>query len=215
MEIDREVGMDTRERGNRVVLRDGSEVIIDQVHRTDAQLLVDAFDRLSEETRRLRFLTPKPRLTDEEVQYFSHVDHHDHEALGAMDPASGRGVGLARYIREAGDPEVAEIAVTVADEWQGRGLGTELLNRILERAHAEGIRRFSALLEADNDTMLQLLHQIGGELRETERGAGVVGYEVTLPTEGHPKQVRELLRAFARRQAARRAGDETDQSQSP
>jgi GNAT superfamily N-acetyltransferase len=202
------------ERGTRVALRDGSEVIIDQVHRTDAQLLVDGFDRLSDETRRLRFLTAKPRLTDEEVRYFSQVDHHDHEALGAMDPVSGRGVGLARYIREAHDPEVAEIAVTVADEWQGRGLGTELLHRILERANAEGIRRFSALLEADNDTMLQLLHQIGGELRETESGAGVVGYEVTLPTEGRPKAIRELLRAFARRQAARRAGDEIDPTQS-
>lgn len=206
--------MDTTERGTRVVLHDGSEVIIDQVHRTDAQLLVDGFDRLSDETRRLRFLTAKPHLTDEEVRYFSQVDHHDHEALGAMDPVSGRGVGLARYIRETRDPEIAEIAVTVADEWQGRGLGTELLHRILERAKAEGIHRFSALLDTDNDTMLQLLHQIGGELHETESGAGAVGYEVTLPTEGHPKQIRELLRGFARRQAARRAGDEIDQTQS-
>ena len=60
--------MDTTERGTRVALRDGSEVIIDQVHRTDAQLLVDGFDRLSDETRRLRFLTAKPRLSEEEVR---------------------------------------------------------------------------------------------------------------------------------------------------
>ena len=122
--------MNPTERGVRVVLRDGSEVIIDQVHRTDAPLLTEGFARLSEETRRLRFLTAKPRLTEAEVRYFTQVDHHDHEALGAMVPVGGRGVGLARYIRDRSDPETAEVAVTVADDWQGRGLGTELLRRI-------------------------------------------------------------------------------------
>jgi RimJ/RimL family protein N-acetyltransferase len=188
------------DRGTRVVLRDGSEVIVDQVHRTDARLLAEGFARLSDETRRLRFLTPKPRLSEEEVRYFSQVDHHHHEALGAMDPTDGRGVGLARYIRYTDDPEVAEIAVTVADDWQGRGLGTELLCRILRRADEEGVRRVTALVEADNDAMLHVLREIGGELRETENGAGVVGYEVTLPTEGGSGQVMALLRALARRQ---------------
>jgi RimJ/RimL family protein N-acetyltransferase len=192
--------MDTAERGTRVVLHDGSEVIIDQVHRTDAQRLAEGFARLSNETRRLRFLTAKPRLSEEEVRYFTQVDHHDHEALGAMVPTDGRGVGLARFIRDANDPKVAEIAVTVADDWQGRGLGTELLHRIMERAGEEGIRRFTALVEVDNDAMIQILHEMGGELRETEGGAGVVGYEVTLPTEGHPNQILRLLRAIARRQ---------------
>jgi GNAT superfamily N-acetyltransferase len=189
--------MDPRQRGTPVVLRDGSVVNVDQVHRTDAALLADGFARLSEETRRLRFLTAKPRLTEAEVRYFTEVDHHDHEALGAIDPIDGRGVGLARYIRDRDDPEVAEVAVTVADDWQGRGLGTELLRRITERAREEGIRQFTALVAVDNDTMLQLLHEIGVEVHETGSGSGAVDFRITLPVEGPPTSVQELLRAIA------------------
>lgn len=192
--------METAERGTRVTLRDGSEVIIDQVHRTDAHLLAEGFARLSDETRRLRFLSAKPRLSAAEVRYFTHVDHHDHEAIGAMVPADERGVGLARYIRDVEDPEVAEFAITVADDWQGRGLGTELLHRIMKRAREEGILRFAALVEADNDTMIHILHELGGELRETGSGGGAVGYEVTLPTGGDHRQILALLGALARRQ---------------
>lgn len=192
--------MTSVERGTRAVLRDGSEVVIDQVHRTDAQLLAEGFARLSEETRRRRFLTSKPRLTAQELRYLTQVDHHDHEALGAMDPSSGRGVGIARFIRDEDDPELAELAVTVADDWQGRGLGTELLLRIMQRAREEGILRFTALVESENDTMIQLLHEIGGEVRETERAEGTVGYELTLPTVGETFRALDLLRAIARRQ---------------
>ena len=145
------------------------------------------------------------------MRYFTHVDHHDHEAIGAMAPSDQRGVGLARYIRDTEEPEVAEIAVTVADDWQGRGLGTELLRRIMERAGEEGVRRFTALVEADNDTMIHVLHELGGEVRETETesGGGAVAYEITLPNEGDPRQVRALLRAMARRQcrSPRRVND--------
>ncbi len=192
--------MGTVERGTRVVLRDGSEVVIDQVHRTDVQLLADGFSRLSDESRRFRFLTAKERLSEGELRYFTRVDHHDHEALGALDPADGRGVGLARYIRDPHDPEVAEVAVTVVDEWQGRGLGTELLRRIMDRAAEEGIRRFSALVDADNEPMIQILHEIDGDLRETEEGAGAVGFEIALPAEGQPNAVLQLLKAVARLQ---------------
>lgn len=192
--------MAAEERGTRVRLRDGSEVLVDQVHRTDARLLADGFARLSDETRRLRFLSAKPRLSAAEIRYFTQIDHHDHEAIGAMVPVDGRGVGLARFIRDVDDPEVAEFAITVADDWQGRGLGTELLHRLMARAREEGIHRFSVLVEADNDTMLHILHEIGGELRETESGGGAVGYEVTLPTAGDHRQVLALMRAIGRRQ---------------
>lgn len=193
------------ERGTRVVLRDGSEVLVDQVHRTDASLLADGFARLSDRSRRLRFLTGKERLSEDELRYFTHVDHHDHEAIGALDPGNGRGVGLARYIRDPDDPELAEVAVTVIDEWQGRGLGTELLHRIMDRAAEEGVRRFSALVDADNETMIQILHEIGSELRETESGSGAVAYELALPAEGQASPIWELLRAVARLQ--RRSGN--------
>jgi GNAT superfamily N-acetyltransferase len=89
----------------------------------------------------MRFLMTKKQLSPAELRYFTDVDHHDHEALGALN-ADGRGVGIARYIRDAGDPHAAEITITIIDDWHGRGLGTGLLTRLSARARArsEGIR---------------------------------------------------------------------------
>ena len=109
------------------MLRDGSKVLIRQVQGTDAPLLADGFTRLSAQSRQMRFLTRKKELSPAELRYFTDVDHHDHEALGALDHTDGRGVGIARYVRDADDPQAAEIAVTIVDDWQGRGLATELL----------------------------------------------------------------------------------------
>ena len=107
--------------GRPVVLRDGSTVLIRQVQSADAPLLADGFARLSTRACQLRFLSPKNELSPGELRYFTDVDHHDHEALGALNHADGRGVGIARYVRDADDPQAAEIAVTVIDDWQGRG----------------------------------------------------------------------------------------------
>jgi GNAT superfamily N-acetyltransferase len=140
--------------GRPVVLRDGSAVLIRPVRRADARLLADNF-------------------TD--------VDHHNHEALGALDHADGRGVGIARYIRDAADPQAAEIAVTVIDDWQGRGLGTELMAQLSERARSEGIRRFTALVAADNPAMARLLRNVQADLVRREPGA--LQYEIMLGAE--------------------------------
>ena len=80
--------------GRPVVLRDGSTVMIRPVRPVDAQLLADGFARLSARSRRLRFLTQKKELSPAELRYFTDVDHHDHEALGALNHADGRGVGM-------------------------------------------------------------------------------------------------------------------------
>ena len=87
-------------------------------------------------------------------------------------------MGVARYIRDADDPRAAEIAVTIADDWQGRGLGTELLARLSDRARQAGIGRFTATVSADNVAMPRLLWKMGAEL--TGRSRGTVDYEVAL-----------------------------------
>lgn len=186
-------------RGVRVVLRDGSEVRIDRLHRSDAAMLAEGFASLSAESRRLRFLTDKVRLSPEELAYFTQVDHHDHEAIGAMEPTGEHGLGVARFIRDREDPEVAEIAVAVVDAWQGRGLGTELLTRIMDRAYAEGVRRVTAVVAADNDVMIRVLHDVGADLHVTDRGSGVIDYEFTLEPAGRTKLL-DLLRVFGQRQ---------------
>ena len=164
--------------GSPVVLRDGSAVLIRQVRSTDAPLLADGFARLSAASRQMRFLGVKKELSAAELRYFTDVDHHDHEALGALDQAGGHGVGIARYIRDADDPQAAEIAVTIVDDWQGRGLGTELLARLSDRARQEGIRRLTALADAGNVAVATLLRNAGARL--IRRGRGTVEYEITL-----------------------------------
>jgi RimJ/RimL family protein N-acetyltransferase len=126
----------------------------------------------------MRFLMTKKELSPAELRYFTDIDHHDHEALGALSHADGRGVGIARYVRLAEDPQAAEIAVTIVDGWQGRGLGTELLTRLAGRARQEGIHRFTALVADDNMAMAGLLWNMSAHL--VGRSPGTVEYEITL-----------------------------------
>ena len=168
--------------GTPVVLRDGSQVQIREVRGSDAPLLADGFARLSARSRQQRFLSPKHSLSAAELRFLTEVDHHDHEAIGALSPADGRGVGIARYIRDPGDPEAAEIAVTIADDWQGRGLGTELLARLSDRARQEGICRFTATIAYGNAAMATLLQNMGAELAGHDHGT--VDYVVELDRTG-------------------------------
>lgn len=186
--------------GNQVELRDGSIALIRAVQPEDARLLADGFARLSAESRQLRFLTGKPSLTPAEVRYFTEVDHHDHEALGAVNPGDGVGLGIARFIRHAEDPIGAEVAVTVTDAWQRRGLATELLRRLADRARQEGIHYLTALIADDNAAVDGMLERSRGDVSVTHRESGTVEYEITLPPRGLGDGLHSLLRAFGRRQ---------------
>ena len=145
----------------------------------DAPALLEGFARLSQESRRLRFLGPKNELSRREVRYLTEVDHHNHEALVAVSRLTGRGLGVARFIRDTRDREMADVAVTVIDEWQARGLGTVLMTRLAARARCEGIHRFSALISADNRGIRRLLGKLG-QLTLVGREAGTISYEVAL-----------------------------------
>lgn len=175
------------ETGRPFLLRDGSTVVIRPVESGDAPLLADGFARLSARSRRSRFLRDKNSLTESELRFLTCVDHRDHEALGALSP-DGRGVGVARYIRDAEEPRAAEVAVTVVDEWQGRGLGTKLLSLLCERARAEGIYWLTAMVASDNLVSSRLVRNAGGVLVVQEHG--VREYEIWLV----PQHAQDLAR---------------------
>jgi GNAT superfamily N-acetyltransferase len=118
-------------------------------------------------------------LTAAELRYFTEVDHRDHEALMAVDPASGSGVGVARYVRDRDRGDSAEIAVFVLDAWQGRGVGKVLLDRLADRARAEGIHRFTALMLNGNRRMRHLLGNLGDPV-VLDNAAGAVELAVDL-----------------------------------
>ena len=101
-------------------------------------MLRAGFERLTPASRYRRFLTPLDHLSDQQLEYLTDVDHHDHEAIAALTPA-GEGIGVARYVRWPEAPDSAEVAVAVVDDWQGRGLGSALLEELTDRAGEEGI----------------------------------------------------------------------------
>ena len=114
-------------RFERAVLRDGAVVHVRAIGPGDEALLEAGFERLSDESRYKRFLHPVKRLGPRELDYLTHVDHSDHEALLALGAYGVEPVGVARYVRLP-DGESAEVAITVVDDWQGKGVGTVLLH---------------------------------------------------------------------------------------
>lgn len=180
-----------------ITLRDGASIIVRRVTPGDAPLLAEGFARLSATSRRLRFLTGKHMLTQSELRYFTTIDGHDHEALGAIDPDSGNGVGIARFVRDLERPDRAEVAVAVADDYQRRGVGTALLTRLAARARAEDVRYFTALIAGENRTMQDILNRLGTPVRVHHARDGTVEYEIELPKAGLGAQLAEALRAAA------------------
>jgi len=171
-------------------------VAIRPIEPDDRDALARGFARLSEQSRYRRFLSPRGPLSQAELSYLTEVDHRDHEALVAVDPEAGEGVGVARFIRSSEDPAVAELAVAVADNWQGQGVGSLLAAELAKRARDEGITCFTALALAENDAILGLLQDLG-EVRTGRTQLGTVELAVDLPDDGISR-LRRLLRAVAR-----------------
>ena len=155
-----------------VVVADGLSVLIRPIEPDDKRRVADAFERLSPETRYRRFFAPLERLTRQDLRYLTEVDHHDHEALVAVNPENGAIIAVARYVRSQ-DPTEAEVAVVVGDPWQGKGVGSALLERLVERARASGIDHFVALVLSENEDAIELFRHLapgGSSLRRSASG---------------------------------------------
>ena len=183
--------------GAPIKLRDGSRIRIRQGHRSDRELLLRGFQQLSAESRYRRFLTTLSELSGEMVRYLTEIDHHDHEAMIALDERTGDGIGVARYVRDPRRPDTAEVAVTVVDEWQGRGVGTLLLEVICGRARQEGVKTFTALMLATNQDMMDVFQALG-PVRIVDQDTGTVEIEMPIPTLGVPPALKKLVQVSAR-----------------
>lgn len=165
--------------GEDVVLPSGHQVVLRPVLPADAALIGDGFSRLGEESRYRRFFMPLSELSAQQLEFLSRVDHHDHEAIGAITAVDGLGVGVARYIRSPDRPDHAEVAVTVVDEWQGRGVGRVLLACLADRARSEGIGWFTADTLAVNAPMLHLLRALGPTSTDAQGATVTVRVDLT------------------------------------
>src|SRR3954454_8415099 len=175
-------------------LRDGSRIAIRPIEPADRAMLAEGFERLSPESRYRRFFGPMPALRERDLDYLTNVDHHDHEALVVTDANTGAGVAVARFVRTG--PDVAEPAIVVADDWQGRGVGGALLDALAARAREEGITRFDAPVLATNTEAIRLLSSVGQT--SVRHDGRELQMSIELPeAPGAEQRPRGLLRHFA------------------
>lgn len=181
----------------RTRLRDGTRVLIRMVGPDDRTQLEQGFERLSTRSRYLRFHAVVEQLSDEQLRYLTEVDQVDHVAWLALDLDAPEhpGIGVARFVRLDDEPNVAEAAVTVLDEYQGRGLGTELLHVLAAAAVQRGITTFRAYVLGENRAMLHVLEALGPT--HTERQLNVYQIDVELPAaeDSPPLSAQRVFRA--------------------
>ncbi len=159
------------------VLKDGTTVRIRPIVPGDRDALGVFVDNMSTETSYFRFFRVKRALTDEELTEFTTIDYHTKMAFVAI--ADGELVGVGRYSAADGGEVDAEVAFTVADAKQGKGIGTLLVFRIASYAREHGITEFKAYVLSDNHAMMRVFRNAGFVLtREIDEGV----YTVTIPT---------------------------------
>lgn len=145
---------------------------------SDREDYAAAFDRWSADSRYTRFLSPRGSLSEGELDYMTDVDQHDHVALVAF-TEDGQPVGLGRFVRIASEPSCAEAAIAVADDWQGRGIGTAIGHELARRAREVGVSCFTAAALATNRPIMSLLSELGATTTQRPDG-GVVEIRVDL-----------------------------------
>jgi GNAT superfamily N-acetyltransferase len=178
--------MEPRKYAVDETLRDGTHLHIRAIRPDDKQALVALFERLSPQTVYYRFHGVKKSLSREELVYLTELDFHRQAALVALLNIDGDDqiVGVGRYAGAPGAPEHrAEIALTIEDAHQGRGIGSLLLKHLMNVARTEGVTELDAHVLAENEGMLKLFERTGLVLR---RAASAGACHLVMTTEASP-----------------------------
>ena len=182
-------GTEPRHYATDALLRDGSSVHIRAIRPDDKQRLLALFERLSSRSVYFRFFQTKQRLSDEELRYFTELDFTRDVALVATlrEGQEEHIIGVGRYFRmhEHGQPTAhAEVAFTVADAHQGRGVGTLLLEHLAAMARMQGIDTFEAYVLGENNRMLEVFEASGFTV---QRALDTGVFHVSFPTAETPQ----------------------------
>jgi len=167
-------------------LSNGQTVTIRVIRPSDAPLLVEMFQHLSERTRRLRFHGYFAELPLEKAVMLSDLDPSLQAALVAVvgGETGEHIVGVTRLARASADAVDAETAVVVRDDFQGMGLGPHLLTLLLSTARSMGIERLIGWVMSDNRYMLQLFKRVNLPVHlEYHSGDVLVVVPLTTPPE--------------------------------
>jgi len=185
-----------------VTLRDHTPLIVRPIRSDDAPRLQALHSHLTPESIYLRFLDMHPSLQLEEAQRLANLDYRTRMAFVATEKTGDDEiiVGVARYA-VTDKLDEAEYAIVVEDPYQGRGVGTILMDRLLNYARSSGIAFFVAEVSVENEGMMHLLHRLGLPIeKHLDAGVGVWEMRIALNVESHPKRQRLVKR---RRSSAR------------
>ncbi len=147
-----------------ITLRDGSIAALRPIQPDDRVLLAEGLSKMSLESRFNRFGTGVDHLTDAELDYLTNVDHVGHVAWGAL--IDEKPAGVSRYIRFS-DFLCADIAVTVVDKYQGRGLGRVLFDALIASARANDVEELCFAVQPFNEAVRRMLADVDADLEET------------------------------------------------
>lgn len=162
-----------------VTLRDGRSVLIRPIQPGDAPALAEAIASADADTIHRRYLGGHPQVTPELLDYLTTIDYTSRFALIAAEPASQRGVAIARY--EPGEQDgTADVAVAVTPAWRGVGLASELLRMLAQAASERGIHTFTGTYFADNRPVTALINA-AGEPANQVTSRGITDFSVPLP----------------------------------
>jgi GNAT superfamily N-acetyltransferase len=171
--IDRAGTMQSSRYSQFETLRDATRLEIRAQQPEDQAAMLEAFGRMSEQSRYTRFFAPKRGLSEKEIAHFMNVDFVNHVALVAVagDAGSQRIVGAGRYI--VSQPGTAELAFMVDEAHQGKGIASVLIRHLAAIARAAGLDGLHAEVLDANAPMLKVFGKSGLAM-STERQQGVV-----------------------------------------
>ena len=160
-----------------VQFKDDTELLLRPVLPGDSERSNHPTVEFSTETLYRRFMStraPSPAL----MSYLFQVDYLDHFVWVLVDGTDGPVVADVRFVRDVDDPAVAEVAFIVADEYQGRGIGSFLMDALTIAARVGGVQRFTARLLAENTPMRSILERYGAEWEREEPGVVITAFDV-------------------------------------
>jgi len=160
------------------ILKNNTSVWIRPIKADDKLALYEAYENLSKHSRFMRFFSTPSHLSNKLLKYLTEVDSYNHIALIAYIQNPEKGIGVVRCIRLQENLKIAEIAVTVADEYQRQGLGRILVDELKQIAMQKGIQILRAYVHPENTKLKNVFKKLGSEFKYID-GLWVFDFELT------------------------------------
>jgi acetyltransferase len=151
---------------SRLTLKNGKTVFIRPILQTDGHLIVDLFNKLHDDSKYLRFLTPLNALPEDLLFRSTHIDYNNSFALAAVIQEDGKDsiIAVSRYSYDPKD-NFADCAIVVRDDWQHNGLGKLLLGEIFAIGKEHGISGFISVIDSTNKIIKHIIRELDCEVK--------------------------------------------------